>query len=100
MPNCASCEYKWSCRYTLNKAFSFKDGIKCPNCGMEQFITPESRKRGSVISLITLPVLILPSLFVDVNSVTSFSIAGGLFILVLILIPFSIELSNGNETLW
>ena len=98
MPNCQNCGYQWSWSDTMK--IGFKNNRKCPNCKERQFIKPQTS--GGIYVLYMIPFILMlfsRSLF-DLSTYVFISI-GLLFVVILtLIIPYTIKLSNKQEPLW
>ena len=98
MPNCQNCDYKWSWLDTAK--IGFINNKKCPNCNERQYVSPRLSKGIYAIYFISLIVLLASRPLFDLSS-TVFISLGALFVLVMtIIIPFTVKLTNEQEPLW
>ena len=99
MPTCKNCETRWSWKESMKASWKFSGAMRCPNCRVDQYATPKSRQRMTLISwLVLLPLpftaLFNVSLLYTVCIIIFFSAIG------LSLIPKAMELSNDHKPLW
>lgn len=99
MPVCQNCQQTWSYRETLRKSFTLSMSMTCPHCGAKQYLTPESKKKSGMLSLIV-PFIVFIPVFFDVSVL----FMAGIYIIVLILLtgmlPFLMKLSSKEEPYW
>ncbi|WP_399208216.1 TIGR04104 family putative zinc finger protein [Sutcliffiella rhizosphaerae] len=98
-PTCHQCNKQWKYKETWKASLTFKQEMKCPNCGEVQFLTKNARQKISFlmffVSLLNLPLIIF-----------AFEMKFGIPLLVFsyfILIsfyPYIYRLSSENEPLW
>ena len=93
MPICKKCHNKWTWKETFKKTFTLYSDIKYPYCGETQYITQKSKLKSFLLNMIVLLPLLL-NIFFDIHVVILLSLFPILFILVILIHPFYIELSN------
>lgn len=98
MPNCQNCDYKWSWFDT------FKIGVtnnkKCPNCGEGQYVMLQKSKAIYFVFFASLIVLLFSRPFFDLSDTVYISF-GILFALIMfVIMPYTIKLSNEQKPLW
>ncbi|WP_117149533.1 TIGR04104 family putative zinc finger protein [Paraliobacillus zengyii] len=98
MPTCKNCNKEWSWKQTFKKMFTLDIAMKCPHCGKKQYYTKRARKRSTAIVFIT-PFMFLLNMF-GISLFLSIGIFLVYCILILVIYPFLIELSNKEEFLW
>ncbi|WP_083392048.1 TIGR04104 family putative zinc finger protein [Bacillus sp. MUM 13] len=97
MPICQNCGNEWSWYYTVKQLLTFHKSMKCNHCGKIQYERKASRY--TTISFL-LPLVIISIIFsivfdLSISIVVLLSIA--LLIIVILLHPFSIKLSDKEE---
>ena len=100
MPHCQNCAHQWSWTDTLKLSFKYFKGVKCPNCGKEQYVSIKSKQRPMLISFIGVFILVFSRPLFDLNLLTYTLLAILLLLIVLIATLYSIKLSNEQEPLW
>jgi len=96
MPTCENCNNKWSWKQTFKKSFTLDNKMTCPYCGEKQYQTKKSNiKIGFLTPIVLLPLLI--QIFFDVPVAILFSLFPVLFIVVMLLFPFLVELSSRED---
>lgn len=96
LPTCKNCQETWSWKQTIKLTSTLNPAIKCPYCGKTQYQTQKSKMKISLLTIfILLPLLI--NLIFNVSAVFLLSSYLILFILIMILYPFIVELSNTEE---
>lgn len=93
MPACQNCNNKWSWKQTLKKTNTLNPVMTCPYCGEKQFQTQKSKAKIGILTPIVLIPLLL-QIFIDIPGVILFSLFPVLGVLVILLYPFLVELSN------
>jgi CXXC-20-CXXC protein len=98
MPACQNCGKKWMWKQTLKTLFRFRTA--CPYCGKRQYLTAMSKMKSSMLGII--PIIVLPV----INGLFHFSwwmvgvIMTPVLIVICIVYPYMIEVSNEDEPLW
>lgn len=96
MTTCENCNNKWSWTQTIKKTTTFNPAMICPYCEEKQYQTQKSKvKIGFLTPIILLPLLI--QIFFDIPSAILLSLFPVLFVIVLLIYPFLVELSNKEE---
>ena len=70
--------------------------MTCPYCGEKQYLTARMRKRSAIISFTIVAVIMLGNIFFGLFYVSIFTLLG-LLLLVFVINPFFVELSNEEE---
>src|SRR5699024_8721883 len=96
MPICKVWNNKWNWKQTVKQTMTSKNAISCPYCKEKQYVSKKSIKNQSFLrSTILLPLLMLP--FFDLPGAVFLSLFPVLAVIVFLLNPFLVELSNQNE---
>ena len=96
MPTCENCHNKWNWKQTIKKTFTLDPGMTCPYCGETQYQTQKSKmKSGFFNTIILLPLLI--NTFLDIPGIVLLSLFPVLFVLIMSLYPFLVEISSREE---
>ncbi|MFB4168241.1 TIGR04104 family putative zinc finger protein [Virgibacillus sp. JSM 102003] len=96
MPICQNCHNKWSFKQTINKSFTLDPWMTCPYCEEKQYQTKKSRMKSSLLNaIILLPLLI--NIFFDIPGVFLLGLFPVVFLIVMSLYPFIVELSSREE---
>ena len=96
MPTCENCNNKWSWKQTIKKTTTLNPAMTCPHCDEKQYQTKKSRVKISFLtSIVLLPLLI--QIFFDMPDSILLSLFPVLLVIVLVLYPFLVKLSNGEE---
>ena len=96
MPICNICNNKWSWKQTVKKTMTLSPEMSCPYCEEKQYQSKKSKARAPFLSLIILLPLLIQAFF-DVSGVILLSLIPLLAIIILLLYPFLVELSNKEE---
>ncbi|MEC5425287.1 hypothetical protein QGM71_17525 [Virgibacillus sp. C22-A2] len=96
MPTCQNCNNKWSWKQTIKKTTTLDPAMTCPYCGEEQYQTQKSKMKNSSLNLIILLPLLI-SIFFSIPGVILLSVFPVLFLLVMLLYPFLVEISSKEE---
>ncbi|WP_249869100.1 TIGR04104 family putative zinc finger protein [Oceanobacillus saliphilus] len=92
MPTCQSCGEKWTWGQTIKNIFR----LKCPYCGKRQYESASSRKNSGLFALI--PLLILPlNVWLDFSIGTASILIVIIAAIIIVFIPFILEISNEEE---
>jgi CXXC-20-CXXC protein len=95
MPICKKCSKKWTWKQTIKTLFRFK----CPHCRKRQYESASSRKRTGMICLIPLIALPITTLLkLPWWMVGVFMLP--IIVVIWIIYPFIIEISDEEEPLW
>lgn len=100
MPICQNCDHQWSFKTTFKKAFTFKRGMKCPNCKEVQYASAKSMQKSGIIGLFPAPIILISSMILDLKLGATIFIAILILTIVSITYPHTLELSNEEEPLW
>lgn len=96
MPVCENCKNQWRWKETMKKTFTLNPAMICPYCGEKQFQTQKSKNKSGVLyTFILLPLLL--QAFFDIPKVILFSLFPLLFIFVLLIYPFFVQISSTEE---
>ncbi|WP_185960115.1 TIGR04104 family putative zinc finger protein [Planococcus soli] len=97
MPTCQNCNCQWSWIVALK--LGFKGNKLCSNCSKRQYVSVKSRTRPYFSYMIPVIILLASGSLFDLDQV--FYILSGvlLVLLSLIILPFTIKLSNEQEPL-
>ncbi|WP_081487870.1 TIGR04104 family putative zinc finger protein [Planococcus antarcticus] len=99
MPTCKNCVTQWTWKESIKASWKFSGSMRCPHCGSNQYATPKSRKRMTLINWLVLLPLPFTAIY-NVPLVYSISLILVLFAVGLSLIPKMMELSNEQKPLW
>jgi CXXC-20-CXXC protein len=97
MPICDNCHHRWSWKQTMKKTISLDPGLTCPYCGEVQYQTQRSKVKGGFLNgiLILFPLII--NTFIDIPGIYLLSLFPVIFILLMTLYPFTVEISGRGE---
>lgn len=96
MPTCENCNEKWSWKQTIKKTTTLNPAMNCPYCEETQYQTKKSKVKISFLTpIVLLPLLI--QVFFNIPDAILLSLFPVLLVIVLILYPLLIELSNSEE---
>jgi len=96
MPICNICNHKWSWLQTAKKMMTWSPEMSCPYCEEKQYQSKKSKVKAPFLSLlILLPFLI--QAFFDVSGAVLLSLIPVLAVIIFLLYPFLVELSNKEE---
>ncbi|WP_110926356.1 TIGR04104 family putative zinc finger protein [Bacillus massiliglaciei] len=99
MPTCQCCGKKWSWAESMKKLVTFRKEMKCPYCGEAQYQSTASRNTIVLLSLI--PVIILPlSVLFQLPLVTMICLDAVLLLLIWMLMPIFLKITDKDEPLW
>lgn len=96
MPICNNCHHKWSWKQTVKKMFTLVPSMTCPFCKQKQYQTRRSKRKAASINMLSLVPLLLNLLF-DIPTVLILSLFPILFLFLISINPFLIQLSNEEE---
>ncbi len=96
MRTCQNCHNKWSWKQTFKRSFTLGGGMICPYCEEKQYVSARMRKRGSLIPLIIIPMIMSGNLFFGPSYIALFALIG-IIPLYAAMYPFFAELSNKEE---
>lgn len=97
MPTCENCNKKWSWKQTIKKTTTLNPAMACPYCGETQYQTQKSKmKIGFLTPIVLLPPPLI-QIFFDTPETVLLSLFPILFVIVLLLYPFLVELSSREE---
>lgn len=98
MPSCQNCNCQWSWIETLK--LSFKGNKLCSNCSKRQYVSVKSRTGPYFFYMIPVVILVASGSLFDWVQV--FYILSGILLVLflLVILPFTIKLSNKQEPLW
>lgn len=99
VPICENCGKEWSWQLTLRKLFTLDNHMKCLFCESKQYQTKRSKKRTAACSFV-IPFMIPLLIMFNVSFLFSLLLFVGLFLFLIGLMPFLIELSNTEEFMW
>lgn len=99
MPTCKNCETQWTWKESMKASWKFSGSMRCPHCQSDQYATPKSRQRMTLITWLVLVPLPLTALF-DVPLLYTICIIIIFSVIGLTLIPKAMELSNEQKPLW
>ncbi|MBM0066867.1 TIGR04104 family putative zinc finger protein [Alkalicoccobacillus gibsonii] len=96
IPTCNHCGTQWAWWQTVKRSFTISPDLPCPHCEKEQFVTKRSKKRSGLLGFVTplsIPIVVMlqPTFIGILLFYTS------LFILLVSICPFLMELSNEEE---
>lgn len=95
MPVCQNCGKAWSWKQTVKTLFK----LKCPHCGLKQYESASSRRRGGLFGLA--PIVLLPVVtWVDLSVFMALILVVALTSIMLSFYPFFLKLSNEQEPYW
>lgn len=96
IPICEKCHNKWTWKQTVKKTFSLYPKMTCPYCGEIQYQTMKSKGKSFFFnSIVLLPLLL--NIFFDIPGVIILSLFPILFILMMLIFPFFVEISNRDQ---
>ena len=96
MPTCENCNNKWGWIQTIKNTTTLNPAMTCPHCKEKQYQTKKSRVKISILtSIVLLPLLIQN--FYEIPNAILLSLFPVLLVIVLILYPFLVELSNREK---
>ena len=99
MPTCERCGNGWTWKQSIKASWKINGPMRCPNCQGDQYATPKSRQRMTLINwmiLVPLPFAII----LDFPLVYTIGMMLVLFAIGLSLIPKFLELSSEQKPLW
>lgn len=100
MITCKYCHEEWSYSYRWKAMYAFRNNMKCPRCGMTNYITKESRWKISCIYYLGNLPLLLALILTDLSVV----LAVGLCLIILatltLITPRYLDLSKEEEPFW
>lgn len=99
MPTCKTCGTEWTWKESIKASWKFSGTMSCPYCNSDQYATPKSRKRMTLINWLVLLPMPFAAIF-DLPLIYSISMILILFAAALSLIPKMMELSNDQKPLW
>lgn len=99
MPVCQNCHEQWSWKQSIKAGFTLDVRLTCPHCGSKQYLTAKARKKTNMVNFL-IPFAILPGPIFDLTPLVSFSIFIGTGILIVVVNPFLMELSNEEAPYW
>src|SRR5699024_3349428 len=99
MPTCQNCRITWTWKETFNKQYNLMGEMTCPYCGEKQYYSAQYRKRGGIIPLVMISLIMLGNLLFG-PSVYALIALFSLIPVIFIVSPFFIELANEEEPLF
>lgn len=96
MPTCEKCDHKWTWKQTFKKTATIDPAMNCPYCGEKQYQTNKSRMKIAFLQTIILMPLLIQAFF-DISGVILVSLLPILFVIIMILYPFLVEISSKEE---
>ena len=96
MPTCNQCGTRWSWKQTFKKMWTLSNSMTCPYCEENQYQTKRSRTKCAFINLIILLPMLL-NIFLHLSPVLLFGSFIILALVIFLLTPLLIELSNKEE---
>lgn len=99
MPKCDNCGVLWTWAQTVCRLCTLGEGMKCPSCREEQFVTMESRKKTSLF-VFAAPLLMFISVAFGINPFASLALFLASFLIILGIYPFFIELTDERGPMW
>ncbi|MGD7046324.1 TIGR04104 family putative zinc finger protein [Jeotgalibacillus proteolyticus] len=100
MPACSHCGKTWPWTECIKLSFNFNRGWSCPACGVTQYANSQTRKRSALLSGVLPFIIIFTSTLFELSFPAVLVLALILFIITLIILPFTIRLSGKIEPLW
>ncbi|MHA6252485.1 TIGR04104 family putative zinc finger protein [Oceanobacillus sp. CAU 1775] len=92
MPVCQNCGKTWTWKQTMKTMFR----MRCPNCRAKQYQSAASRNKSFLFVLIL--ILMIPiKVWFDLPLIVGISITAFLVMIILIVYPFFLKLSNEEE---
>jgi CXXC-20-CXXC protein len=81
----------------MKKTLSLDPGLICPYCGEIQYQTQRSKIKGGLVNaaVVLLPLVI--NTFIDIPGIYLLSLFPVIFILLMTLYPFTVEISGKEE---
>lgn len=95
MPVCTHCQHEWTWRETMKRNFTFEIGWPCPNCKKRQYPSRLAQRRYLRYTLL-IPACMLLS-FIGIPRILAFLVFIIVAIIVLLIYPFTLELSKEEE---
>lgn len=94
---CQNCGKKWPYPAALKKAWLGRSGQACPSCGETQYLSAHSRMRSGTYAVMVMVAILLVRVLVDLTTLESAFVAIGLFLIVFLIFPFTIELTGKDQ---
>lgn len=96
MPTCQNCSKQWNWKQTIKKIIKLNPSMICPYCAVLQYRTQKSKTKTAILTpIILLPLLL--NIFFDLSFAFLFSSSLFLFIVVILLSPFLVELTSKEK---
>ncbi|KKB33283.1 TIGR04104 family putative zinc finger protein [Bacillus thermotolerans] len=99
MPICQHCGHPWSRLETIKASFTLGAAMTCPNCETKQYLTPQSRKKGTYFSLLV-PVFLLVTSLLGLGWLSFFLYIGTVSAAFYFFYPPTVELTDEEKPLW
>ncbi|MBT2583966.1 TIGR04104 family putative zinc finger protein [Planococcus sp. ISL-109] len=98
MPHCQNCGTQWSWFDTFK--IGYKGTRKCSHCKEQQYVKPKIDFKLYFLAMIPLLILIALRIYLGF-SIPIFIVFVAIYMVILnIILPFTIKLSNTQEALW
>ncbi|PKR77284.1 hypothetical protein CEY16_11135 [Halalkalibacillus sediminis] len=99
MPTCAHCGRKWSWKQSLNRMFTLSQEIQCPHCHRNQFFSKKTRTINAVLNMFIVSPLAI-NIFFDLTPWMLLGMIVGIFLVLVVIFPFYLELDKEDRPLW
>ncbi|QKY68369.1 TIGR04104 family putative zinc finger protein [Lentibacillus sp. CBA3610] len=100
MPACQNCGKEWSWGTTFRGLIRVSMAMKCPYCGERQYGTASSGRRMMVIGLIPIPLVFIIPYISGMTVWIALALAIVISVVLIIIMPFFLKLSNEQEPYW
>ncbi|MGX9134924.1 TIGR04104 family putative zinc finger protein [Rummeliibacillus sp. JY-2-4R] len=99
MTICQNCGKKWTWFDSLKKLLVVNTSMKCHHCGEIQY--QSSSSRNTISLFILFPIIIIPvSILYDLSLTSVLLLEFALILMVLLVVPLFLKLTNNKEPLW
>ncbi|WP_217588005.1 TIGR04104 family putative zinc finger protein [Lentibacillus saliphilus] len=99
MPTCQQCGKRWTWKQTMRASFTLDTGYMCPYCETKQYLTKKARHKTSA-TVFVIPISLLLPVFFDMQWYVLVPIYLSVGVLIFLIQPFLMDLSNDEEPLW
>ena len=97
---CATCNRQWPYKTALKKAWQGKGTVACPYCHTPQYLTPRTRLHAGSYAIMAMAIIFIARVFVEMTTIQSIVVALGIFLVVFLVYPLTIELTDENKELF
>jgi CXXC-20-CXXC protein len=97
MPTCQKCGRQWLWRQTVKSLLQFR--MICPHCDNRQYLTAGSKLKAGMFGLIPMNHFPIIGLF-NIPWWTVGVLMTPLLLVIFVIFPYLIEVSNEEEPLW